>query len=128
MEKEAAAIDTRDPLDNLVFKSSTTRSDMLFITLINSMFNSLKFIELRCFQDLLSIIYSPKVQQYFETCKKMGRKVSEIVYRGSFFSFLWPFKNKKKQDNHLVKKKERKCAFLSATPSLPTFMDGQVIS
>ena len=30
---EAAAIDTREPSDNFCFKSSTTRSDMLFITL-----------------------------------------------------------------------------------------------
>ena len=36
MEKEAAAIDTRDPLDNLVFKSSIARSDMLLITFGNS--------------------------------------------------------------------------------------------
>lgn len=33
MEKVAAAIDTREPSDNFCFKSSTTRSDMLFITL-----------------------------------------------------------------------------------------------
>ena len=32
MEKEAAAIDTREPLDNFTFKSSITRSDMLFMT------------------------------------------------------------------------------------------------
>ena len=32
MEKEAAAIDTVEPLDNLAFKSSITRSEMLFIT------------------------------------------------------------------------------------------------
>ena len=58
-----------------------------------------------------------------------GRKVSEIVYRGSFFSFLWPFKNKKKQDNHLIKKGEKVRIFKCYTSS-PYFYGwvGNIIS
>ena len=86
MEKEAAAIDTRDPLDNLVFKSSITRSDMLFITLINSMFNSLKFIELRCF--LRSTFYHLFPQRY-NNILKQARKSGESFEKkyGGYIKF-----------------------------------------